>query len=226
MTVSPTTTSTASAATPPATASQAADAAKSLSGTYDSFLKLLTTQLQHQDPLSPMDSNQFISQLVAFAGVEQQINSNSNLEKLIGLQNNNLTTSALGYIGKTVEATGDTTALAGGTARFGYSLAGAAAATDLAVLDPSGHVVYATKGEITQGDHSFTWNGQDMNGNTLPDGAYTLRVIAQDAAGNPVSTTTSVFGTVTGVANDETGLSLEVGSTKIPVANVTGVTGQ
>jgi flagellar basal-body rod modification protein FlgD len=225
MPVSPVTSSTASAATPPATASQAAGAAKSLSGTYDSFLKLLTTQLQHQDPLSPMDSNQFISQLVAFAGVEQQINSNSNLEKLIGLQNNNLTTSALGYIGKTVQAAGDTTALAGGQAQFGYNLAGTAAAVDLAVLDPSGHVVYATTGETAQGNHTFTWDGHDMNGNALPDGSYTLRVVAQNAQGGQVAATTTVFGKVTGVANDDTGLSLLVGATKIPVASVTGVTG-
>ncbi len=226
MTVSPTTTSTASAATPAATASQAADAAKSLSGTYDSFLKLLTTQLQHQDPTSPMDSNQFISQLVAFAGVEQQINSNSNLETLIGLQNNNLTTSALGYIGQTVQASGDTTALANGQAQYAYNLPSTAAATDLAILDPSGHVVYATAGATTQGDHSFTWNGQDLNGNTLPDGPYTLKVVSQDATGNAITATTSIFGKVTGVSNNSTGLSLDIGSSNIPVADVTGIIGR
>ncbi len=93
------------------------------------------------------------------------------------------------------------------------------------MLDASGHVVYATRGEITQGEHGFTWNGQDMNGNQLPDGAYTLRAVALDASGGTVDTSTSVFGKVTGVANDPTGLTLEVGATKIPVAAVIGVTG-
>ncbi len=226
MAVNPVTTSTAAASTPAATAAQSANSAKSLSSTYDSFLKLLTTQLQHQDPLSPIDSNQFISQLVAFAGVEQQINSNSNLEKLIGLQNNNLTTSALGYIGKTVEASGDTTELADGQAQFGYNLSDTAAATDLVVLDSTGHIVYATAGDTTAGNHGFTWDGHDLNGNTLPNGSYTLRIAAQDAQGKAVSATTSVFGKVTGVANDDTGLALLVGATRIPVDDVLGVTGQ
>jgi flagellar basal-body rod modification protein FlgD len=207
-----------------ATASQAAAASKSLAGTYDSFLKLLTTQLQHQDPLSPLDSNEFISQLVAFAGVEQQINSNSNLEKLIGLQNNGLATSAVGFIGKTVKVSGNTTNLSDGMAKFGYSLPSAAKTVDLAVLDASGHVVYATPGEPSLGDHSFTWNGQDMNGNALPNGNYSIRVTAQSASGNPIQAETSAYGKVTGIANDASGLALLIGDLQVSVYDVKAIT--
>src|SRR6201999_2590135 len=72
-----------------------------LAGNFDSFLKLLTTQLQNQNPLDPLDTNQFTQQLVQFAGVEQQINMNSQLTSLVTLQKANQTTSAMGFLGAT-----------------------------------------------------------------------------------------------------------------------------
>src|SRR5262249_1249462 len=105
-------------ASTPSPASAPANPPPNLPNTSASFLKLLTPQLQHQDPLSPMDSNQFVSQLVSFAGVEQQIAQNSNLEKLIALQSTGITSGSLGYMGKTVEAVGESNQLANGEARF------------------------------------------------------------------------------------------------------------
>src|SRR5260221_8065240 len=88
-------------------ASKSAAAAQQVSGTFDTFLKLLTAQLKNQDPLKPMDSSEFTQQLVSYSQVEQQINTNANLEKLItGVQGNQLA-SSVGYIGKTIQASGD-----------------------------------------------------------------------------------------------------------------------
>src|ERR1044071_1210572 len=82
-------------------ASQAGSAQKTLASNFDTFLSLLTTQLKNQDPMSPMDSNQFTQQLVQFSQVEQQINSNKNLESLIALTKSQTTTAAVSYLGKT-----------------------------------------------------------------------------------------------------------------------------
>ncbi|HZZ11369.1 MAG TPA: flagellar hook capping FlgD N-terminal domain-containing protein, partial [Paraburkholderia sp.] len=77
-------------------------ASQQLAGNFDTFLTLLTTQLQNQDPLSPMDSTQFTQQLVAFSGVEQQINTNNNLQSLIALNQSQQAASAVSYIGHSV----------------------------------------------------------------------------------------------------------------------------
>ena len=77
-----------------------------LPATYNTFLTLLTTQLQNQDPLDPLDTNQFTQQLVDFASVEQQVNMNSNLQTLISLQQTNEATSAMQYLGSNVTVSG------------------------------------------------------------------------------------------------------------------------
>ena len=79
-----------------------ANSSSQLAEDFDDFLQLLTTQLQNQDPLSPLDTNEFTSQLVQFAGVEQQININSKLNNLVSLGIGNSFSSALNYVGKDV----------------------------------------------------------------------------------------------------------------------------
>src|SRR5581483_7700907 len=86
-----------------------------LAGNFDTFLQLLTTQLQHQDPLSPLDTNQFTEQLVQFASVEQQINENSNLQTLISLQQTAQATQAMQFIGSNVSINSSTAALSNAT---------------------------------------------------------------------------------------------------------------
>ncbi len=223
MTTSPLSSLQGATSSPATTASAAASASGKLADTYDSFLKLLTTQLQHQDPLSPMDSNQFVSQLVAFAGVEQQIAQNSNLEKMIKLQQSGITSGSLGYIGKTVQATSDSNQLTGGQAQFGYSLPSNAATVTLGVVDQLGRVVYSTAGQTSAGAHTFTWNGKDGAGTTLADGEYKLRVSATDTNGNPITATTSAIGKVTGVEQGADGPLLSLHGTKVPLDNVTAI---
>src|SRR5262245_44035848 len=122
-----------------ATASAAASAQQQLSTNFDSFLTLLTTQLQNQDPLQPMDSNQFTQQLVEFSQVEQQINSNKNLESLISLTKNQASVNAVSYIGKTLTLTDGTGALKDGEVTWAYSLDSAATTANLIVSDSLGH---------------------------------------------------------------------------------------
>src|SRR4249919_2257764 len=126
-------------------------AQKTLSGNFDTFLTLLTTQLKNQDPLSPMDSNQFTQQLVQFSQVEQQINSNKNLESLIALTKSQSATNAVSYLGKTLTITDGTAALQNGAANWNYSLPNDAAITKLLITDSRGRPVFATTGETALG---------------------------------------------------------------------------
>ena len=121
--------STVAAATPASAAAAPAEggALSKLSGNFNDFLKLLMTQLQHQDPTSPMDTNAFTSQLVQFSSVEQQINTNTSLNKLIEATQGGSVLQASGMVGKTVQATSDHLALQGGKAGVGFALSGAAA---------------------------------------------------------------------------------------------------
>src|SRR5215471_6120959 len=114
---SPSQVSTTSASSATSSTAQAAgtNASQQLAGHFDTFLQLLTTQLQNQNPLDPLDTNQFTEQLVEFASVEQQINENTNLQTLISMQQTSEATSALQLVGSTVTVGGNTAALSNAT---------------------------------------------------------------------------------------------------------------
>src|SRR5262245_60409218 len=166
-----------------------ANAATQLAGNFDEFLKLLTTQLQHQDPLSPLDPNQFTQELVQFSSVEQQIQTNTSLSTLISLQQNAQVTSALGFLGHTVVISGTTAQLANGKATWNYSLNKPATAA-INVSDSTGKVVFSTTQGVSPGQQTFTWNGQTSNGNVLSSGTYKISITATDANGQSVAVAT------------------------------------
>ena len=89
------------------TSSPSAIDAKTIAGNFDTFLQLLTTQLKNQNPLDPLDTNQFTQQLVQFSSVEQQLKTNDYPVGPGGSNANTVQTSAVNYIGKTVTASGD-----------------------------------------------------------------------------------------------------------------------
>jgi flagellar basal-body rod modification protein FlgD len=202
-----------------------ANALNQLSGNFDSFLQLLTTQLQNQDPTSPMSSTQFTQQLVAFSQVEQQINTNSNLQTLINLSQSNGTSNAVSYLGKTVTLTNGEAPLSGGVANWDYTLGSNAAATTLTVTDASNNVVYVGSGQTTAGTHPFTWNGQDNSGNQLPDGTYKLTVSATGSSGVNVSSAVSTSGPVTQVDLSGSTPQLMMGGMEFPLSSVSAVSG-
>ncbi|MDP6353027.1 MAG: flagellar hook capping FlgD N-terminal domain-containing protein [Alphaproteobacteria bacterium] len=194
--------------------------ATGLANDFDEFLLLLTTQLQNQDPLSPMDTNEFTSQLVQFASVEQQINQNQNLESLVDLSKINRATSAVAFLGNRIEAQGATSVLADGAAEWTYILTEPAATVALTVTDDSGEVVFRTDGQSTFGQHGFVWDGRDATGQLLPDGHYTLSVAATGLDDESLSTSIGFVGRVTGLetVNDE--LVLSVDGITVPIEQV------
>jgi len=190
---------------------------------YNTFITLLTTQLQHQDPLNPTNTDTFTQELIQLSGVEQQLQTNSTLSTISTDMNSITQANGLGYVGKTVTATGSTAPLQSGKAQWDYNLNSAAQKVSLQVQDANGNTVYSTSGSPSSGQHSFSWNGQSSNGSTATTGDYTLVVTAIDSAGNPVATTTQMVGQVTGVDTSTGTTELQVGDIKVPVTNVTQI---
>jgi len=215
--VAPVTTSTSAASSTQSTAMQ------QLSGNFDTFLQLLTTQLQNQDPLDPLDSNQFTQQLVEFSQVEQQINTNDNLNSLISLTQSNASNGAVNYLGKTVTITNGAAALQNGQADWTYGLGSQAANATLTVTDTSGNVVYSTTGETAAGQHAFSWNGQDAAGNQLPDGVYNLTVNATAGDGSTVASAVASAGQVSEVNFTGSEPEVMIGPMAVPLSQVSAI---
>ena len=200
-----------------------ASSLQKLSGNFDTFLQLLTTQLQNQDPTSPMDTNQFTQQLVEFSQVEQQIGTNDNLKSLISLAQGRSAADAVSYLGKTVTLTNGTGALASGAANWTYSLDAPAAATALTVTNSAGRVVYVGAGATGGGMHQFNWDGKDNAGNQLPDGSYTLTVTPTTGDGAAIGSSVASSGRVTQVDLSGATPQLMIGTTEFPVSDVSAV---
>lgn len=190
------------------------------------FLKLLTTQLQNQDPLEPMDANEFTQQLVQFATVEQQIQQNANLENLIDIEANNQVGAMVSFLNKAIEYEGSQLSLSDGRSEASYTLAETAKDVAIEVVDANGNTIYEESGTPSAGRHSFNWDGRDSSGNTVPDGAYTFVVTATDADGAPVDVSTTVSAVVDSVQSVDGQLVLLVDDTAVHLDQLVSVTDQ
>ena len=188
------------------------------------FLSLLVTQLQNQDPLDPMDTNEFTSQLVGFAGVEQQINANANLERLLAIQQTNQVASMVSFLGTTAQAAGDELFLENDFAAFTYAFDQNAVETVISIQDSNGQTAFVTGGETGIGTHGFVWDGRDNTGILQPPGVYRVVISATDPDGNLMDVEQTVFGRVTGsgVAEDGT-VQFFMGDVEIPLDTVISV---
>jgi flagellar basal-body rod modification protein FlgD len=208
----------------PTSSGQEKTSLSSLTENFDNFLLLLTQQLKHQDPLSPLDTNQFTEQLVQFAGVEQSISTNNKLDQLIAFNSNNQAISALAFLNTTVEVDSDKIWLAeGGESEILYGLPQNAADTTITILDASGKPVRVESGSTTVGEHSFVWDGTDNDGVALPEGVYSIQITAVDSKGESVEVGTGTVGMVEGVQMRNGQLMLTIGDLEVPANSVLGV---
>ena len=193
-----------------------------LASNFETFLTLLTSQLKNQDPLSPVDSNQFTAQLTQMAGVEQQLLTNDLLKGLLAAQGGGGLASAATYIGKEAVAAWSATKFTDGQATWSYELAANAASATLQVLDGSGKVVWSGPApDRTTGLHDFTWDGKTTSGNNAQNGqVYSLRVVAQDAAGGSIGSQVLTRGRITGVELYDGQPYLTVGHSVLPLSTV------
>lgn len=221
MTITATSPSGAAGASSATAASAAASAsAGSIVGNFSTFLTLLTTQMKNQDPTSPLDTNQFTSQLVQFASVEQQINANTNLQTLISLGSASALSQAAAMVGHTVLVEAEQMPLQNGSGGLQYTLANAQN-VDISVLNSSGVELYRTTVAGSQGANTWRWNGKSASGLTQPDGAYAVKVSASDGAKSAVSF--AVLGTATGVVTSGGAPSLNFGQLTVPISAVRSV---
>lgn len=204
--------------------SQMANSRSTIADNFDTFLGILTTQLKNQNPLDPMDTNQFTQQLVQFTGVEQQLKTNDFLQTLMLSSQNTAKSEAVSYIGKEVTSSGKTGELSGSNAAFwAYSANANAANATVTIKDANGQVVYTETGPISSGPGTFRWDGKGSDGNMKPNGIYTIDIKGKDANGKDVKISTASIGIVTAV--DFTGdvPMLTVGSRRVSIVDVTDV---
>jgi flagellar basal-body rod modification protein FlgD len=166
-----------------------------IAGNFQTFLTLLTTQLQNQNPLDPLDTNQFTAQLVQFAQVEQQLKSNDQLATLVSLQQTAQNTSALEFVGQTVGVAGNTAALTNGQATWNLDVPKPATGT-ITISSATGQTVFSGSYSMNAGTQPFVWDGKDASGLQWPDGNYTISITAQDASGQAVAVPTEIQGSV------------------------------
>jgi flagellar basal-body rod modification protein FlgD len=169
-----------------------------LAGNFTTFLQLLTTQLKNQNPLDPLDTNQFTQQLVQFAQVEQQLKSNDQLSTLVGLQKTAQQTQALAFVGMKVSVEGKTADLKDGKATWGFNVTKPATAT-VNITNSAGATVYTGTFSVQSGTQNFSWDGRNNAGVLQTNGTYTLSVTAKDASGQTTGVSTETQGTVDSV---------------------------
>lgn len=198
----------------------------SLSANLETFLTLLTTQLKNQDPLSPLDSNEFTAQLTQMAGVEQQLLTNDLLTNLLTAQQSQGMTGASSYIGKEVTAVWAADKLTDGKASWSYELGASASSVTLQVVDGTGKTVWTGDAPAkSEGVHDFTWNGQTTAGGQAADGGvYTLKITAKNGA-NTITSQVLTRGQVSGVELYDGTPYLNVGNSIVPLSTVIALKG-
>jgi len=193
-----------------------------IASNFTTFLQLLTTQLKNQDPLSPMDTNQFTQQLVEFAQVEQQMKSNDQLTSLVSLQTGAQASQALAYVGATVVVDGSSAQMANGQAKWNLNVSKPATAT-ITLTDSTGQTVYTGKAAIQPGGQVFTWNGLGNDGKAWPDGTYKLTATAVDANNQTVTISPEVQGTVSSVDLTQSPPTLQINGQPYPLNTIKAI---
>ncbi|AEQ52408.1 flagellar hook assembly protein FlgD [Pelagibacterium halotolerans] len=196
---------------------------KTIADNFDTFLQLLTTQLKNQNPLEPLDTNQFTQQLVQFTSVEQQLKTNEFLEAMMQSSQNSTNAQAVSYVGKTVTASGATTDLIDGVANWVYRVDAAAENTNVTIKDSSGNVVYTENLSLAAGTDQIVWDGTTSTGTKLTSGQFTITIDARDADGQYVPVTTEMQGVVEGVDVSGSEPYILIGDLRIPLSSISAV---
>lgn len=210
-------------ATGKAAQTDAEKAGTALFSNYQDFVKLLTVQLQNQDPTKPLETDQLTSQIAQLSTVEQQVNTNKNLEKLMLSFGQAQVTQSVGYIGKLVEAPGNLGYVLGGKGVFVYNLEAPANKVEVTISDPEGNVVYNGTGTTLAGRNQWIWNGKNNAGQQVKDGTYKISVKATDPSNAEVKSSTASSGRVTSVEMIDGVNYIALGDILVPLDKVVSV---
>lgn len=188
---------------------------------FDQFLTLLTTQLQNQDPLAPMDSSEFTNQLVQFSQVEQQINLNQKIDDLLTLQLSSISSVALGYVGMDISYLSAEMNFDGANpVKINYSLATPGQTAKINVRDEAGQLVFSGDVPKDAGRNEFTWNGLNNAGQTVPLGTYSVKIGAVDKDQKPIQASTAVSGHVKGIESQNGIVYVLVGDRAVAISSI------
>lgn len=199
---------------------QTATSQVQLAENFEMFLTLLTEQMKNQDPLNPLDSTEFVNQLVSFSGVEQQITANQNLESILLVQSAAAQGAAVGFIGREATVATPQAVLEGGEAEWSYVVPEDVAELSMIVKDEGGRIIGRFDGEPGAGSHVFNWNGEDANGNGVEDGIYELEIIASRADGSAATVDVLSTSRVTAVDLSGSEVVIEMGAIRALLSSV------
>ena len=200
------------------------NALQQLSGNFNSFLSMLMTQLQNQDPTNPMDSQQFTTELVQFSGVQQQVSTNTNLSQLIQLTQGSDIMQSSSMVGQKVQVQSSQIALQNGTGAVSFTT-GAAEPVNVQITDAAGHVLRTASLTSKAGANSWTWDGSMDSGGSAPDGAYNIAVTTPDATGKGTAVPFTVLGTATAIAKGTgtSGVDVSLGKLAVDMGSVQSI---
>lgn len=188
---------------------------------FTQFLTLLTTQLQNQDPLSPMDSTEFTNQLVQFSQVEQSINTNQKLDDLLSLQLGSISSVALGYVGMDISyVSAEMYHETGTESKVNFVLSETAALSKINIYNEAGEIVRTMEAPKTTGAHNVVWDGKDNNGNVVETGTYGIKIDALNKDNKSITVSPVVSGNVRGIESQNGVVYLLVGDRAVSLGSV------
>lgn len=192
----------------------------------DDFMKLLVAQLKNQDPNNPLDTKDLVTQLSQLTSVEQLVTIGEKMGDLTTATNGMAANQSSGLIGKTVKGTADTVRLdSSGAATGSVRFSANADTASVNVINDAGRVVRTF--EMTDknaGPQTITWDGKTDSGERATGGMYRFEVAAKDKSGNPIDADQSVSGVVSGVSYENGAPELVVGTTRVPLSNISSIT--
>ena len=209
----------------PAADTSKTDASKSKADELkNQFLSILLTQLQNQNPLDPMDTKEFTGQLAQFSSLEQQIDTNSKLDKLLGSLQSNATTSAFTYIGKEATIESNMTAYQSGSADWDYVLGGDTKSVKISVVDQAGNTLFqTTQANMKAGVYGFKVDAADFNPPPAEGSILKLKIDAADKDGKTVASAVRTTVMIDGIETTDTGVNMRAGNLLFSMSDIVKV---
>lgn len=190
---------------------------------FNMFLKLLTTQMQNQDPLDPMDTSEYTQQLVQYSQVEQSIAQTGVLRDILQRLSMQDMAQASSFIGQEVEFDSTVAGLSGEPAQWAYDLPRNASSLTAVITDASGRQVDTRTLDAADRSGRFVWDGKLASGGTAPAGSYSLTLSAKDSSGTAIPVSPRALGTVRELTSLNGALMLGVNGVQLPAASIVRV---